>query len=61
MQVIGQNDDGLDSEWLALAGRHERRPYIVKVFGQEFPVAFRGRDLAKRMRLLEPRRAGIAA
>jgi hypothetical protein len=40
MQVIGQNDDGLDSEWPTLAGRHERRPEIAKVFGQEVPAAF---------------------
>jgi hypothetical protein len=38
MQVIGQNDDGLDSEWSPLAGRLECRPEKVNVFGQEVPA-----------------------
>ena len=40
MQVIGENDNGLDSERSTLTGRLENRPKIVKVFGQEFPAAF---------------------
>jgi hypothetical protein len=40
MQVIRQNDDGIDSEWSTLAGRHECRPEIVNVLGQEVPAAF---------------------
>jgi hypothetical protein len=47
MQVIGGNHHGLDSERLALAGRHDRCPEIVKAFGQEFPAAFQDRDREK--------------
>ena len=47
MQVIGQNDHGLDSERSTLTGRLERRPYIVDVFGQELPAAFQERDRKK--------------
>jgi len=44
MQVIGQNNDSIDSEWSTLAGRHERRPKIVNVFGQEVEAALQQRD-----------------
>ena len=44
MQVIGENDHGLDSERSTLTGRLENRPKIVNVFGQEFPAAFQERD-----------------
>ncbi len=44
MQVIGQNDNGLDSERSTLTGRLEHSPKIVNVFGQEFPAAFQQRD-----------------
>jgi hypothetical protein len=47
MQVTGQNDDGHDSEWSALAGRPEHSPKIVNVFDQEFPAAFQQRDREK--------------
>jgi hypothetical protein len=40
MQVIGQNNDGLDGEWPASAGLMEHLPKVVNVFGQEFPAAF---------------------
>ena len=40
MQVIGQNNDGFDSEWSTLAGRHERGAKMVNVFGQEVAAAF---------------------
>jgi len=40
MEVIGQNDNGLDSERSTLTGRLEHSPKIVNVFGQEFPAAF---------------------
>jgi hypothetical protein len=40
MQVIGQNDHGLDRERSTVTGRLEPSPKIVKVFGQEFPAAF---------------------
>jgi hypothetical protein len=44
MQVIGQNDHGLDSEQSTLTGRLEHRPKIVNGFGQEFPAAFQPCD-----------------
>jgi len=44
MQVIGQNNDGLDGKWSASAGRLEHLPKGVNVFGQEFPAAFQQRD-----------------
>ena len=47
MQVIGQNDDGLDSERSTLTGRLEPSPKIVNVFGQEFQAAFQQRDRKK--------------
>jgi len=47
MQVIGQNDNGLDSERSTLTGRLEHSPKIVNVFGQEFPAAFQQRDREK--------------
>jgi hypothetical protein len=47
MQVVGQNDNGLDGKWSAAAGRLEHRPKIVKVFGQEFPGACQQRDRKK--------------
>jgi hypothetical protein len=40
MQVVGQNDDGLDGEWPASAGCPEHLPKLVNVFGQEFPAVF---------------------
>ena len=60
MQVIGQNNDGLDAEWSALAGRLEHLPKFVNVFGQEFPAAFQQRDREKNVRQ-EQRREYIAA
>jgi len=33
MKVIGQNDDGLDGEWPALAGRLEHLPKVGNRFG----------------------------
>ena len=47
MQVIGQNNDGLDGEWSASAGRLEHLPKIVNVFGQEFPATFQQRNREK--------------
>jgi len=44
MQVIGQNNDGLDRKWSASAGRLEHPPKVINVFGQEFPAAFQQRD-----------------
>jgi len=44
MQVIGQNDHGLDGERSASEGRLEYSPKIVKVFGQEFQAAFQQCD-----------------
>jgi len=44
MQVIGQDNDGLDGKWSASAGRLEHLPKVIKVFGQEFPAAFQQRD-----------------
>jgi hypothetical protein len=44
MQLIGQNNDGLDGKWLALAASLEHLPKVVNVFGQEFPAAFQQRD-----------------
>ena len=44
MQVIGQNNDGIDSEWPASAGRLEHLPKVVDVFGQKFSAAFQQRD-----------------
>jgi hypothetical protein len=43
MQVIGQNNHGLDGKWLALAAGLEHLPKIVNVFGQELPAAFQQR------------------
>jgi hypothetical protein len=40
MQMIGQNNNGLDGKGLAAAGRLEHLPKDVNVFGQEFPAAF---------------------
>jgi hypothetical protein len=34
MQVIGQNNDGLDGKWAGSAGRLEHLPKVVNVFGQ---------------------------
>jgi len=45
--VIGQNDNGLDSERSTLTGRLEHSPKIVNVFGQVFPAAFQPRDREK--------------
>ena len=47
MQVIGQNNDGLDRERSTLTGRLEHSPKIVNVFGQEFPAAFQPRHREK--------------
>jgi hypothetical protein len=47
MQVIGQNDHGLDRERSTLTGRLEHSPKIVNGFGQEFPAAFQERDREK--------------
>ena len=47
MQVIGQNNDGLDGKWSASAGRLEHLPKGVNVFGQEFPAAFQQRHREK--------------
>jgi hypothetical protein len=44
MQVIGQNNDGLDGNWSASGGRLEDLPKVVNVFGQEFPAAFQQCD-----------------
>jgi hypothetical protein len=44
MQVIGQNNDGLDREWSASAGSLEHLPKVTNGFGQEFPAAFQQRD-----------------
>ena len=44
MQVIGQNNDGLDGKWSASEGRLEPLPKVVSVFGQEFPAAFQQRN-----------------
>jgi hypothetical protein len=44
MQVVGQNNDGLDGKWLALAASLEHLPKVVNVFGQEFPAALQQRD-----------------
>ena len=44
MQVIGQNNDGLDGKWSASAGSFEHLPKGVNVFGQEFPAAFQQID-----------------
>ncbi|MBU4233757.1 MAG: hypothetical protein KKD99_10610 [Proteobacteria bacterium] len=46
MQVVGQNDNGLDGKWSASAGRLEHSPKIVNVFGQE-SAAFQQRDRNK--------------
>jgi hypothetical protein len=45
--VIRQNDDGIDGERSASAGRLEHLPKGVNVFGQEFPAAFQQRDREK--------------
>ena len=47
MEVIGQDNDGLDREWPALAGRLEHLPRVVNVFGQESPAAFQQRNREK--------------
>jgi hypothetical protein len=47
MQVIGQNDHGLDSKRSTLAGGFEHSPKIVNVFGQKFSAAFQERDREK--------------
>ena len=47
MQVVGQNDNGLDRERSTLTGRLEHSPKIVNVFGQEFPAALQQRDRKK--------------
>jgi len=47
MQVIGQNNAGLDGKWSASAGRLEHLPKVVNVIGQEFPAAFQQRDCEK--------------
>jgi hypothetical protein len=44
MQVIGQNNHGLDGKWSASAGRLEHLPKLVNVFWKEFPAAFQQRD-----------------
>ena len=44
MQVVGQDNDGLEGEWPASADRLENLPEVVNVFGQEFPAAFQQRD-----------------
>jgi hypothetical protein len=43
MQVIGQDNHGLDGKWSAPAGPLEPSPKIVNVFGQDFPAAFQQR------------------
>ena len=48
MKVIGQNNDGLDGEWPALAGRLEHLPKFVNVFGQESSAAFQQRNREKK-------------
>ncbi len=40
MQLIGQNDEGLDNERSTFSRRHEHSTKIVKVFGQEFSMSF---------------------
>ena len=40
MQVIGQNNDGLEGEWSASAGHLEHLPKILNVFDQEFFPSF---------------------
>ena len=47
MQVIGQNDNGLNSERATLTSRLEHSPKIINVFGQEFPAAFQQRNCEK--------------
>jgi len=47
MKVIGQDNDGLDAEWSALAGRLENLPKFVNVFGQEASAAFQQRNREK--------------
>jgi hypothetical protein len=47
MQVIGQNDNGIDSDRSTLTGRFEHSPKVVNVFGQEFPAAFQPCDRKK--------------
>ena len=47
MQVIGQNNDGLDGKWSAPAGSPEHLSKVVNVFGQEFPAAFQQRNREK--------------
>jgi hypothetical protein len=44
MQVIRQNVDAIPREWSTLPGRRERRPEMVKGFGQEGPAAFQQSD-----------------
>jgi hypothetical protein len=48
MEVIGQDNDGLDREWPALAGRLEHLPKVVNVFGQESQAAFQQRNREKK-------------
>ena len=43
MQLIGQNNDGLDVKWPALAASLEHLPKVVNILGQEFPAAFQQR------------------
>jgi hypothetical protein len=45
MQVIGQDHNGLDGKWSALAGRLEHLPKRVDFFGQKLaaPVQLRNR------------------
>jgi len=47
MQVIWQNDDGLDSERSTFSRRYEHITKIVNVFGQEFSMAFQQGDREK--------------
>jgi hypothetical protein len=47
MQVIGQNNDGLDSERSTLTSRLEPGPKVVNVLGQKISAAFQERDREK--------------
>jgi hypothetical protein len=48
MEVIRQDNDGIDREWPALAGRLEHLPKFVNVFGQESSAAFQQRNREKK-------------
>jgi hypothetical protein len=61
MQVIGQNDNRLDSERSTLAGRLEHSPKIVNMFGQEFSATFQQRHREKERASWNKGALGIAA